>query len=129
MNIALWIAQVLLAAVFAASGTIKGLGSKDWLRATGQTGVSHYSIPFIRFVAVSELFGVAGLILPRALNVAPVLTPLAAACLGVLMVGAANAHARLARENPGRRAKERRNIGTNVVLLSLCLFVALGRGL
>jgi uncharacterized membrane protein YphA (DoxX/SURF4 family) len=129
MNVALWAAQLLLAAVFASSGTIKALGSKDWLVASGQTGVSHFSVPFIRFVAISELFGVAGLILPRALNVAPALTPLAAACLGVLMVGAASAHARLARENPGRREKERRNIGTNVVLLGLCLFVALGRGL
>ncbi len=129
MNVALWTAQLLLAGVFAASGTIKGLGSQDWLVASGQTGVSHYSVPFIRFVAVSELFGVAGLILPTALKVAPVLTPLAAACLGVLMVGAANAQARLARENPRRSAKERRNIGTNVGLLGLCLFVALGRAL
>jgi hypothetical protein len=129
MNVALWSAQVLLAAVFASSGAVKALGSKQWLVASGQTGVAHYNVAFIRFVAISELFAAVGLILPWALNVAPVLTPLGAACLGALMVGAANAHARLARENPERREKEQRNIGANLVLLGLCLFVAFGRGL
>jgi uncharacterized membrane protein YphA (DoxX/SURF4 family) len=129
MNIALWSAQIVLAVVFLSSGAVKSLGSKEWLVSSGQTGVAHFSAPFIRFIAASEILGAAGLILPCALHVADALTPVAAACLATIMVGAATAHARLARENPERRGKERRNIGTNVVLLSLCLCVVVGRAL
>jgi hypothetical protein len=46
-------------------------------------------------VAVSELFGVAGLLLPQATGTASVLTPVAAGCLAVLMVGAAVSHSTL----------------------------------
>jgi hypothetical protein len=118
MNIALWIVQGLLAAVFASSGTLKGTQSKEKMLASGQTGVREYSLPFIRFIASAEVLGAVGLVLPWATRLAPVLTPVAAAGLGIIMLGAARAHARL---------HEPRNVATNFVLLSMCVFVVVGR--
>src|SRR5512147_109507 len=118
MNTAMWVCQALLAAVFLSSGFAKGTQSKERMLQTGQTGVRDYPLGFIRFIAASELLGAVGLILPRATGILPMLTPLAALGLGVIMVGAARAHARL---------HEPRNVANNLVLLALCLFVAIGR--
>ena len=120
MNSVMWLAQGLLALVFSFSGAVKGTQSKERLLATGQTGVRDYPIGFIRFIAACELLGAVGLILPWATTIAPVLTPLAALGLGIIMIGAARAHARL---------HEPRNVAANLVLLSLCVLVLLGRGL
>src|SRR4051794_15578662 len=95
MNALLWTLQALVAAVFVSSGTIKGTQSKPRLLASGQTGVRDYSIGFIRFIAGCEVLGAIGLIAPRATGILPVLTPLAAIGLGIIMIGAARAHARL----------------------------------
>jgi uncharacterized membrane protein YphA (DoxX/SURF4 family) len=132
MNVVLWGAQVLVALVFVVSGAMKAVGSKQWLLASGQTGLAPFGVPFIRFVAISELLGAAGLIAPDLTGIARILTPMAAACLGVLMVGAAGVHGKLARENQAnaaRRGKELLNVATNIVLLLLCLLVVVGRGL
>ncbi len=85
---------------------------------TGQTGVRAYSLPFIRFIALAELAGAAGLIFPGATKTFPVLTPLAATGLGIIMIGAARAHA---------QQHEPKNVATNLVLLGLCVFVVAGR--
>ncbi len=61
MNVALWIVQGLLAALFTTSGVAKGTMSKEALAASGQTGVRDYSMPFIRFIASLEILGVLGL--------------------------------------------------------------------
>lgn len=119
MNIALWIAQGLLAAVFAASGTAKSTMSKQRMIETGQTGVAPFPLPFIRVIAAFELVAVLGLILPEATGVAPVLTPLAATGLGIIMIGAGFSHASL--------REFTQVFGVNLVLFLLCLFVALGR--
>jgi len=118
MNLAMWICQGLLAIVFLLSALHKGTQSKERMLATGQTGVRDYPLGFIRFIALAELLGAVGLILPRALAKAPVLTPLAAIGLGIIMIGAARAHARL---------DEPRNVAANLILLGICLFVAVGR--
>jgi uncharacterized membrane protein YphA (DoxX/SURF4 family) len=118
MNTLLWILQALVAAVFVSSGTIKGTQSKPRLLASGQTGVRDYPIGFIRFIAGCEVLGAVGLIAPTATGILPVLTPLAAIGLGIIMIGAARAHARL---------HEPRNIATNLVLLALCAIIAIGR--
>ena len=44
--------------------------------------------PFLRFIAVCEVLGALGLILPGLLRIRPGLTPLAAAGLVIIMVGA-----------------------------------------
>jgi uncharacterized membrane protein YphA (DoxX/SURF4 family) len=127
MNVALWIVQALLAVVFASSGVAKSAMSKQALLASGQTGVRDYSVPFIRFIASLEILGALGLLLPGLTEVAPFLTPLAAIGLAIIMVGAARAHSRLAREDGGRRRKELLNVATNAVLFAACAFVVAGR--
>jgi hypothetical protein len=130
MDVTLWIVQALLALLFAFSAAMKAVASKDWLVASGQTGVTHYASGFIRFIGLCELAGAVGLVAPWLTGIAPALTPVAAAALGVLMIGASRAHARLAREHPHdppRHRRERRNQRNNFILLALCLFVAVGR--
>ena len=125
MNIALWSGQVLLAAIFAVSGALKSTMSRQRMRDTGQTGAAAYPLPVVRFTAICELFAVAGLILPVLLGVAPSLTGWAAAGLAVVMVGAMAMHGRLAIVQ--HKATEWRNVGINVALLAIAVFVAAGR--
>lgn len=118
VNVVLWIAQGLLAMVFAASGALKSTMGKERLLATGQTGVAFLSQPGIRVVAAGELLAVVGLILPWWTGTAPVLTPLAAVGLAIVMIGAAISHAKLG---------EPRNVAINALLFGVCVFVAAGR--
>ncbi|MFD9357217.1 DoxX family protein [Streptomyces sp. NPDC060031] len=119
MNIALWIAQGLLAAVFLGSGFLKSTQTKEAMIATGQTGVAPFSLPVIRVVAALEIVAALGLIAPQLTGIAPLLTPLAAVGLVAVMIGAAAAHWSL------REYKQ--VFGTNMLLLLICLFVAFGR--
>jgi uncharacterized membrane protein YphA (DoxX/SURF4 family) len=118
MNLTLWILQGVLAAVFVGSGLAKSTMSKERMLATGQTGVAPYPLPVIRLVAAAELLAAAGLLLPWATGVAPVLTPLAAVGLCLVMAGAAASHARL--REPG-------SVAANALLFALALTVAIGR--
>lgn len=118
MNIALWIAQILLAVIFTVSGTQKATRSREALVASGQTGVAVFPMPVVRFTAICELLGVVGIILPWATGILPVLTPLAAAGMGCVMIGAISSHIRL---------KEPKNIAITVTILAICLFVFFGR--
>ena len=127
MHSALWVVQCLLGLVFGYSAAFKGTRAKDEIVAIGQTGVAWYGTGFIRFIALCEGLGAIGLILPWLLGTVRVLTPLAAIGLGIIMVGAAVSHARLAFANPGRRARELANVGTNVVLIGALAFVAVER--
>ena len=120
MNVALWAAQLTLAVVFAASGTAKLTMARQRLLDTGQTGVAVFPMPVVRFTAAMELLAAIGLIAPGITGIGSVLTPLAAAGLCVVMVGAAWAHGRL---------HEPRNVLVNTVLFALAAFVMIGRGL
>jgi len=83
MNVALWIVQVLLAAVFLLSGGMKLVLPLDKL-----TGPVELPGAFLRFIGLMEVLGGLGLILPSLLRVRPGLTPLAAAGLVIIMIGA-----------------------------------------
>src|ERR1044071_1350360 len=83
MKIALWIVQVLLAAVSLLAGTTKFLMPLDEMVAeSGLPGA------LILFVGTAEILGAIGLILPGLLRIRPGLTPLAAAGLTIIMIGA-----------------------------------------
>jgi uncharacterized membrane protein YphA (DoxX/SURF4 family) len=118
MNIGLWIGQALLAGVFLFSAITKGFWSKEKLIAKGQTGVAPVPMPLLRLIAFAELLAVIGLIVPQLTGVAPILTPLAAFGLCIVMLGAAIVHFRL---------HEQRNIVSNVAILVMCLGVGVGR--
>jgi uncharacterized membrane protein YphA (DoxX/SURF4 family) len=83
MNIALWIAQGLLAAIFLFTGGMKlVMPIEEMTKQIPLPGL------FLRFIAVCEVLGAIGLILPWLLHIRPGLTPLAAAGLAIIMIGA-----------------------------------------
>jgi uncharacterized membrane protein YphA (DoxX/SURF4 family) len=64
------------------------------------------------------VLGALGLILPAAFDIAPILTPLAACGLAIIMIGAIITHT---------RRKEYQPVMINTVLLVLALLVAIFR--
>jgi uncharacterized membrane protein YphA (DoxX/SURF4 family) len=83
MNIALWIIQTLLAALFLFAGGMKLITPIEEM--TQQIAMPGW---FLRFIGVAEVLGAIGLILPWLLQIRPALTPLAAAGLVIIMTGA-----------------------------------------
>ena len=79
----LWTVQIVLAALFLFGGITKLL--MDSATLTADSGLP---AAFLRFIGVCETLGALGLILPWALNVRRELTPIAAACLVIIMIGA-----------------------------------------
>lgn len=91
MNIAIWIIQGILAAMFGMAGVMKSTQPIDKL-APKLPWVNDYSPEMVRVIGVSELLGAIGLIVPWATGIQPILTPMAAAGLAVIMVFAAIYH-------------------------------------
>ena len=118
MNLALWIIAIVLAVAFAGSGLMKQFVPKDKLVTAGQGWAQDFSTTSIRLIGLAEILGAIGLVLPAAVHIAPILVPLAAVGLALVMVGAAVVHA---------RRNEPMNIAVNVVLIALAVFVAWGR--
>ena len=83
MTYALWIVQGLLALLFLFAGGVKLVLPLEEL--TKQMPLPG---PFVRFIGVAEVLGAIGLILPGLLRIRPGLTPLAAAGLVIIMIGA-----------------------------------------
>jgi hypothetical protein len=83
MNVALWIVQGLLAALFLFAG-----GTKLVLPIEEMTKQMPMPGWFLRFIGVAEVLGALGLVLPWLLQIRPGLTPLAAAGLMIIMIGA-----------------------------------------
>jgi uncharacterized membrane protein YphA (DoxX/SURF4 family) len=88
MNVALWIIQVLLALLFLFAGGTKLVLPIETLTSMGSPNQIHLPGLFIRFIGVCEVVGALGLILPGLLRTRPSLTPLAAAGLVIIMIGA-----------------------------------------
>jgi hypothetical protein len=84
MNAFLWIVQAVLAALFALSGVVKAVLSREKL-IVRYPWVSDVPLATVRFIGVVEVLGALGLVIPAATGIVPVLTPLAAAGLAVLM--------------------------------------------
>jgi len=85
VNIILWIIQVLLAAVFLFAG-----GAKFMMPVAEMQAQMPVVLPglFLHFIGACEVLGALGLVLPGLLRIRPGLTPLAAAGLVIIMVGA-----------------------------------------
>ncbi len=83
MTYALWIVQGLLALIFLFAGGMKLVLPLEVL-------TEQMPLPglFVRFIGVAEVLGALGLILPGLLHIRPGLTPLAAAGLVIIMIGA-----------------------------------------
>jgi uncharacterized membrane protein YphA (DoxX/SURF4 family) len=113
MNIAIWVMQGLLAVMFTMAGTMKATQDKAKL-AEKMPWANDYSASMIKFIGVSELLGGIGLIVPQLTGILPILTPLAAFGLVVVMVLAAAYHL---------RKGENKEVIINVVLLALAAIV------
>jgi len=118
MNVVLWITASVLAGVFLGAGTMKLTQPKEKLAASGMSWTEVFSPGLVKTIGLLEILGAAGLILPAALDIVPVLVPLAALGLVALMLGAAITHA---------RRREPQMIIVNVTLLALAAVVAWGR--
>ena len=83
MTYALWIVQGLLALLFLFAGVMKFIMSIEEMTRQIQMPAA-----FLWFIGVAEICGGLGLILPSLLRICPGLTPLAAAGLVIIMIGA-----------------------------------------
>jgi uncharacterized membrane protein YphA (DoxX/SURF4 family) len=118
MNITLWIVAGLLAVPFLAGGALKLAWPKEKLAASGFGFAEDFSAGNVKAIGALEVLAAVGLTLPAALGVAPVLVPLAAVGVVLLMVGAVLTHLRRHEVPP---------VVVNLVLLSLAGLVAWGR--
>jgi uncharacterized membrane protein len=117
VNIFLWIVAGVLAAMFLLAGVMKITQPKEQLVKTMKWAVTWSKQQLVALGTV-EVLGALGLILPRALNIAPELTPVAAVGCAIVMAGATVVHTRM---------KDYKGLGMPVVLLILAIIVAAGR--
>jgi hypothetical protein len=119
MNLSLWIAAGLLAAVAMAGGISKTFVPKAKLAAAhGGEWTAGASVGFVKTLGVLELLAAVGLILPAIVDIAPVMVPVTAVCWVLLMIGAMITHGRLGQS---------KLVMLNVVYLALAAFIAWGR--
>lgn len=117
MNVTLWTIQIVLAFVFVSAGTVKVFLPKEKLIHFMKT-FKDFAPRTIHIIGTLELLGAIGLIVPALTGILPWLTPLAAACLILTMIGAIVVNA---------QQKEMRPIGLNLLLMLLAFFVVYGR--
>jgi uncharacterized membrane protein YphA (DoxX/SURF4 family) len=117
VNVLLWVLQVVLALIFLMAGGLKLAMSKEKARER-LAWVEDFSEPTLKLIGAMEVLGALGLVLPAATGIAPVLTPLAAVGLAVLMVAAAVVHT---------RRREYGSVALNAVLFAVAVVVAWGR--
>ncbi len=119
MNLTLWIAAGLLAAVALAGGISKTFVPKAKLAAAhGGEWTAGASVGFVKALGVLELLAAVGLIPPAIVDIAPVMVPVTAVCWVLLMIGAMITHGRLG---------QAKLVMLNVVYLALAAFIAWGR--
>lgn len=94
MIIAYWIVAGLAAVVFLAAGLMKLARPKEALKTSGLAWVEDFPAPIVKLIGVAEVVGAIGLILPALTGISPLLSPIAATCLGILMIGAVVVHIR-----------------------------------
>jgi uncharacterized membrane protein YphA (DoxX/SURF4 family) len=113
LNVLLWVLQVLLAMLFTFAGVMKFI--IPVAEMTKQIALPGW---FLHFVGGAEILGAIALILPGILRIRTGLTPLAAAALVVIMIGATAVNL---------KAGQRGAALTTVVLGLLLVFVAYSR--
>ena len=119
MNVFLWVLQGLLAAAFLFAGLNKVFRGREQLMKSGMAYVEDLSDNTVKLIGGAEVLGALGLILPAATGIAPILTPLAATGLAIVMIGAIITHV--------RRKEVPMGVIAPGVLLILAVVVAWGR--
>ena len=120
MNTTLWIIAGVAAAAYAIGGATLLLLPRAKYRALGanQHWVDDFSEGHLKAVGTIKLLGAAGLILPAAVDVAPLLVPFAATGLMLFMAGAATTRF---------RRSEWAYMAGDVVFIAMFAFLAWGR--
>lgn len=118
MNITLWIIAAVLAAAFVAIGMMKLTTPRERLIEKLPTTADSTDLQ-TKAIAALEVLGGLGLILPAVFNIAPILVPIAATGLALMMVGAVIVHV--------RRGDGIRHALPAIVLGLLAVVVAVGR--
>lgn len=113
----LWAAQILVALACTLAGSLKVLVAREKL-APKMHWAASWPRARIKLLGLAEVAGAAGLILPGLTGIAPVLTPVAALCLAVLMAGAVLTHRRLGE-----------GFAPAALLGVFCLAIAVGRSM
>ena len=111
MVIAVWIIQCLLALKFLMAGIMKSTEPRDKL-IKSLPWVNDFSTQTVRFNGISEVMGAIGIMVPQLTGIYPILSPIAAVGLIVIMVLASVHHL---------PKKEYREVGFNSTLLILAL--------
>jgi putative oxidoreductase len=119
MNIALWIVQGLLAAMYLMVGSMKVFQPAKIRAMPRMTWAHGQPDLYIRFVGTTEVLGALGLILPLVTGILPWLTVLAGIGLTLVQL--------LAIFTEHLPKKEYNAIPLNIVLLALAVFVVIGR--
>jgi uncharacterized membrane protein YphA (DoxX/SURF4 family) len=117
LNTALWAAQIFLAVVFFITGAGKLFLPMENLYALIPWTKDFNSLP-VRLIGFSEIIGSLGLILPSLLRIKPLLTPLAATGIAVVMLLAIFFNISMG---------ETSVLGINIILFLIAIFVAWGR--
>lgn len=119
MNVVLWVLQVVLAVVIAMAGAMKlAKGKDELLEEPRMAWVGDFSDSTLRTIGGLEVAAALGLIFPWWLDIAPVLTPLAAVGVILIMLGAMVTH---------QRRGEAQSMVMNAVLGVVAAVVAVGR--
>ncbi|SHK87256.1 DoxX-like family protein [Pseudonocardia thermophila] len=89
-----WILQGILALAFLAVGAMKLVQDRKKLIDSGLGWAEDFSDGAVKGIGALEVLGAIGLVLPTLTGIAPVLTPLAALGLTLIMIGAGVVHVR-----------------------------------
>ena len=116
METALLTSQLLLAAIFVATGLTKLTQPRAKLAAGPMGWAADVTDVEFRTVGLLEVLGALGLVLPRAFGIAELLTPLAAVGLALTMIGAITTHVRMG---------ETDRLAVPIVLLVVTVFIAI----
>ena len=119
MDIVVWIVTGVVALILGGAGASKLTRSREKILENPQMGwANDFSPSAIKLIGLAEVAGALGLVLPWALDVLPVLTPVAGYALAALMTGAAITHA---------RRREYAGLPFVLLLVAGALFVAIAR--
>lgn len=120
MNLSLWIVAGLLAVVYLAAGVGKLIVPKEKIAAITPSArwVEDFSAGTVKAIGALEVLAAVGLVLPAATDIAPVLVPLAALGLVLIMGGAVITRL---------RRHETKPMVADLAYLALAGFVAWGR--
>lgn len=119
MEIAVWIVTGVVALVLGGAGVSKLTRSREKILNNPDMGwAGDFSQPQITLIGLAEVAGALGLVLPWALSILPILTPIAGYALAVLMAGAAIVHI---------RRREYAGLPFVLFLIAAPLFVAIAR--